>query len=468
MSQEFDLVVIGAGPGGYVGAIRAAQLGMKVAVVEKDKTFGGTCLNVGCIPSKALLDSSEYYSMALHEFETHGIKTKGVELDLPVMLKRKEKVVADLTGGIAGLFKKNKITSFQGHGKLTSPTDVSVKKADGSTESLKARFVMLATGSTVNTLPSIKMDGKFVISSTEALCLEKVPKTMIVIGAGAIGLEMGSVWSRLGSEVTVVEYADKICGPMDKELSDRLMRILQKQKIKFVLGAQVKSATPNKNQVTVDYDVLADKSSAQLTADVCLVAVGRKPYSENLGLEELGIEKDQRGFVKVNHHFQTKYENVFAVGDLIPGPMLAHKAEEEGVAVAELIAGQAAHVNYDTLPAVVYTWPEFAAVGKTEEELKKAGTAYKVGKFLFVANGRARAANQTDGMVKVLANKTTDQLLGVHIVGPRASDILGEAVAIMEFRGSAEDLARTFHAHPTFSEAVREAALGCDGRVRQS
>ena len=467
MSTEYDLVVIGSGPGGYVGAIRAAQLGFKTAVVERYKTFGGTCLNVGCIPSKALLDSSEHYSNIHHQFAEHGIKVDNPTLDMAQMLKRKEKVVSDSTNGISYLFDKNKIDSFHGHGKLTSPNTVEVKKEDGSSITLQTKNVMLATGSDVNELPGFKFDKKKIISSTEALTLTEVPKKMVVIGAGAIGLEMGSVWSRLGTEVTILEYANKICGPMDAGLSKRMLQILKKQGMKFVLQAKVTGHEIKGDSVLVNFENMKDGKTETLECDVCLVAAGRKPYSVGLGLEEMGIETDQRGFVQVNEHWQTKYPNVFAIGDLIPGPMLAHKAEEEGVAVAELLAGKPGHVNYSLVPGVIYTWPEFASVGKTEEELKEAGVPYNVGQFPFSANGRARAANDYDGMVKVLAHKDTDAILGGHIVGPRASDLLGEIVMTMEFGGSAEDLARGFHSHPTFSEAVREAALAVDKRARQ-
>jgi dihydrolipoamide dehydrogenase len=464
---QFDVVFIGGGPGGYVGAIRAAQLGLNTCVIEKDKTLGGTCLNVGCIPSKALLDSSEHYSMAKKEFADHGVIVKSLELDLATMMKRREKVVSGLTGGIDGLMKKNKITRLLGKGRLTGQNTIELTKADGSKETVEATNIVLATGSVPNELPGFKIDGERVITSTEALTLPTVPNKMVVIGAGAIGLELGSVWSRLGSKVTVVEYADKICGAMDAGLSKKMLQILKKQGLEFVLGAKVTGARSSKSAVVVDFETLADGAKNSLEADVVLVAVGRRPFSEGLGLEEMGIEKDKRGFVQVNEHFQTKFANIYAVGDLTPGPMLAHKAEEEGVAVAEIIAGHAGHVNYDTVPWVIYTWPEFAAVGLTEEQLKAKGIEYKSGEFPFIANGRARAAMSTDGAVKVLADKTTDRLLGVHIVGPRASDLIGEAVAIMEFSGSAEDLARTFHAHPTFNEAIREAALAVDGRVRQ-
>jgi len=467
MAETYDLVVIGSGPGGYVGAIRAAQLGLKTCVVEKDPTFGGTCLNVGCIPSKALLDSSEAYSQAKHEFGAHGVVVKDVGLDLPVMLKRKDKVVLDNTNGINYLFKKNKIASVQGRGRLKSTTEVEVTKPDGTKEILQTRNVMLATGSVANELPFMKFDGKTIVSSTEALTLPTVPKKMIVVGAGAIGLELGSVWMRLGSDVTVVEFAGKIAGGMDAGLSDRLQKILAKQGMKFILGAKTTGCDVKNGVAVVQVESVKDGTKSSLEADVVLVAVGRKPYSDGLGLDELGIARDARGFVTVNAHLQTKYPNVYAIGDLIPGPMLAHKAEEEGVAAAELMAGLAGHVNYETVPGVIYTWPEFAAVGYTEEQLKQNSVEYKVGTFPFSANGRARAAMSTDGMVKVLAHAKTDRLLGVHIVGPRASDLIHEAVMIMEFSGSAEDMARSFHAHPTFAEALREAALGVDGRTRQ-
>ena len=473
MAETYDLVVIGSGPGGYVGAIRAAQLGLKTAVVEKDPTFGGTCLNVGCIPSKALLDSSEHYSVARHELAAHGVIAKGVDLDLATMLNRKDKVVLDNTNGISFLFKKNKITPFRGKGRLRSPTEIEITAPDGGQDVIKTRNVMLATGSVANELPFMRFEGRTIISSTEALMLSTVPRKMVVVGAGAIGLELGSVWMRLGADVTVIEYGNKIAGVMDAGLSDRLFRILQKQGMKFILGAKTTGAEIKKSVAVVQFETLKDGAKNSIEADVVLVAVGRKPYSDCLGLEQLGIVKDARGVVQVNDHYQVRttsnsvLPNVFAIGDLIPGPMLAHKAEEEGVAAAEIMAGHAGHVNYETVPSVIYTWPEFAAVGATEEQLKQNNIKYKSGTFPFSANGRARAAAQTDGMVKVLADATTDRLLGVHIVGPRASDLIHEAVAIMEFRGSAEDMARSFHAHPTFSEALREAALGVDGRTRQ-
>jgi dihydrolipoamide dehydrogenase len=465
--SAYDLVVIGAGPGGYTGAIRAAQLGLKVAIVEKNKTLGGTCLNVGCIPSKALLESSEHFAAAHHEFKEHGIDLSGVKLNLEQMLARKDKIVKDLTGGIAFLMKKNKIDVIGGGGKVLSPTQVEVAGPEGR-QVLEAKNILLATGSVVNTLPNLEFDGKVIISSTEALNLPKVPEHLIVVGGGVIGLELGSVWMRLGAKVTVLEFMDRICPTMDTQATRRLQMILAKQGMEFLFQVKVKDAKVGKTGAQVTYENLKDGSTKTLTGDVVLVATGRKPYSDGLGLEELGIERDKRGSVQVNDHFQTKYPNIFAIGDLIPGPMLAHKAEEEGVAVAEILGGQAGHVNYETVPSVVYTWPELAAVGATEEQLKENGTPYKSGSFPFTANGRAKAIGMTEGFVKVLAHAETDRILGVHVLGPRASDMIAEAVVAMEFGGSAEDLARSFHAHPTLSEAMREAALAVDKRTRQT
>ena len=470
--NEFDLVIIGSGPGGYVGAVRAAQLGLKTAVVEKDMTFGGTCLNVGCIPSKALLDSSEHFSNALHDFENHGIDVGEVKLNLPKMMARKDKIVKDLTGGVSYLFKKNKVTTFAGTGRLVKAQDavveVEVTAADGSRQTLKTKNVMLATGSVPNELPNIPMNRKTIISSTEALALPQVPKHLIVIGGGVIGLELGSVWARLGAKVTVLEYMDHLVASMDRQITKRLETTLAKQGLEFVFQVKVQSATPKDGGVEVTFEQISDQAKKTLRGDVVLVATGRRPYSTGLGLEELGIEKDKRGYVTVNEHWQTKHKNIFAIGDLIPGAMLAHKAEEEGVAVAEFIATGHAHVNYETLPNVVYTWPEAASVGQTEEQLKENKADYRSGTFMFAANGRAKAMGMTDGMVKVLADGKTDRLLGVHIVGPRASDMIAEAVVAMEFGGSAEDLARSFHAHPTVSEVLREAALAVDKRARQA
>lgn len=465
---NFDVVFIGSGPGGYIGAIRCAQLGFKTAVVEKGNSFGGTCLNVGCIPSKALLESSEQFSQAQHNFDDHGLEIKELKLNLSKMMNRKSKIVEDLTQGISYLFKKNNIASFLGWGKLKSPNEVTVTSNNKEPITLNTRFIVLATGSVPNELPFLKYDSQKIISSTEALSLEKVPSSLTVIGGGAIGLEMASVWARLGSEVTVIEYTDKICGTMDKELSQKMLMILKKQNIQFILNAKVVSAEQIEKKLSVSYESVNKKGVVQkIDCEKVLVAVGRRPFSKNLNLEALNISTDKNGFVLVNEHWQTQCPNIFAIGDLIPGPMLAHKAEEEGVAVAEIIAGQAGHVNYSTVPSVIYTWPEAASVGKTEDELKQEGTAYKSGKFPFTANGRAKALGMTEGFVKVLADKTTDQILGVHILGPRASDLISEAVICMEFSGSAEDLARSFHAHPTLSEVVREAALNVDKNARQ-
>lgn len=468
MPQQFDLVVIGSGPAGYVGAIRAAQLGMSVAVVEKDKTFGGTCLNVGCIPSKALLESSELYHAAQHELNMHGVQASGLSLNLDVMVQRKSKIVDELTKGIAFLFRKNKITSLPGKGSLVSPQEVKITAMDGSSTTVNAKNIMLATGSIPIELPALPFNGKTVVSSTEALSFTKVPEKLVVVGAGYIGLELGSVWMRLGSEVTVLEFSDKICGAMDTGISLQLKKSLEKQGMKFLLKSKVLGAqTSPDGKVTVPYQNLTEGKEESLKCDVVLVAAGRKPYSEGLGLEAVGVQKDDKGRVKVDSHFRTNFPNIYAVGDLIAGPMLAHKGEEEGVAVAEIIAGQAGHVNYDTVPSVIYTFPEVASVGLTEENLKEKGIAYKAGKFPFLANGRAKALGYTEGQVKVLADEKTDKLLGVHIFGPRASDLIHEAVVVMEFGGSAEDMARSFHAHPTLSEVVREAALDVDKRARQ-
>jgi len=467
--ESFDVVFIGGGPGGYTGAIRAAQLGLKVALVEKDKTLGGTCLNVGCIPSKALLDSSEHFSLAQHDFAAHGIDISGLKLNLAQMMARKEKVVKDLTQGIAGLMKKNKIQVVQGKGRVVSPSQVEVDGSGSGSgkQTLTTKNIVLATGSVVNELPSLPFDGHRIISSTEALSLPQVPKHLIVVGGGVIGLELGSVWLRLGAKVTVLEYFERLCPSMDQQMTKRLESILTKQGMQFlfnvkVLGAKVDGA------VSVTYEELSTHEKKELSGDVVLVATGRKAYSDGLGLDEIGVQRDKRGVVQVNDHLQTSVPNIYAVGDLIPGPMLAHKAEEEGVAVAEIIAGKAGHVNYDTCPGVIYTWPELASVGKTEEQLKEAGVSYKSGQFSFMASGRAKAMGMTDGLVKVLADSTTDRILGVHILGPRASDLIAEAVMAMEFGGSSEDMARAFHAHPTLPEALREAALAVDKRARQT
>ena len=467
----YDFVVIGGGPAGYTGAIRGAQLGLKTAIIEKDKTLGGTCLNVGCIPSKALLDSSEHYSMAAHEgFAAHGLKISKFELDLPAMMARKEKIVKDLTGGVEFLMKKNKIARLQGKGKLISPTEIEIEGPDGKSR-LGAKYIMLATGSSPVELPFAKFDGKNIISSTEALSLPVVPNHLIVVGGGVIGLELGSVWMRLGAKVTVVEFAENICGGMDLQMSKALQRILEKQGMKFVLSAKVTEVKVNSgkgDKVTVSCEMRAEAKKDAISGDVVLVAVGRKPYSEGLGLEAVGISKDDRGRVQVDAHLRTSVPNIYAVGDLIPGPMLAHKAEEEGVCVAETVVTGHGHVNYETVPGVIYTWPELASVGATEEQLKAKNINYKVGSFPFAANGRAKALGSTDGSVKILADAKTDRVLGVHILGPRASDLISECVMAMEFGASSEDIARSFHAHPTLPEAIREAALAVDKRVRQT
>ena len=461
MAESYDLVIIGAGPGGYVGAIRAAQLGMKVGVVEKRAKLGGTCLNVGCIPSKALLQSSEKYREATHAFAKHGIKAK-VELDLPAMLKRKDGVVDQLTKGVAFLFKKHKIDHLQGHGTIKAPGVVAV---DG--KEIKANAIVIATGSESTPLPGVAVDEKRIVTSTGALELKQVPKTMVVIGAGYIGLEMGSVWSRLGAKVTVVEFLDRITPGMDGEVAKQFQRVLEKQGLAFKLGSKVTAAKAGADDVTLTTEPAKGGASETLAAEIVLVAIGRRPYLENLGLEALGVARDKRGFVQVDAHYQTNVTGIYAIGDAIPGPMLAHKAEEEGVALAEILAGQAGHVNYETVPGIVYTWPEVASVGQTEEQLKEAGIAYKSGKFPFTANSRAICNDEREGFVKILADAKTDRILGAHIIGAEAGDMIHAVVNVMEFGGAAEDLARCFHAHPTYNEAVREAALAVAGRARQ-
>ena len=465
-TMSYDLIVIGSGPGGYTGAIRAAQLGLKTAVVEKDKSLGGTCLNVGCIPSKALLDSSEHYHFAKEEMSVHGVKTSSVSLDLKTMMSRKSKIVKELTGGIQYLFKKNKIDRFEGMGSFLSPHQVQVKNGS-NTKVIEGKNILIATGSIPNSLPNISFDGKRVLSSTEALSLEILPKKLLIVGGGYIGLEMASVWSRLGTEVIVLEYADRLCPMVDQELSKNLLKVLQKQKINFLLESAVQKVNATKSGTKLFYKNKANETLS-LKGDYVLLAVGRRPYSQNLNLEKANIQTDKQGFISVDKHWKTKnHPHIFAIGDVIGGTMLAHKAEEEGVAVAEIIAGQAGHVNYETVPSVIYTWPEVASVGKTEEELKTQGIKYKSGKFPFTANGRAKALGSTEGFVKILADTNTDQILGVHILGPRASDMIAEAVVAMEFGASSEDLARSFHAHPTLSEVMREAALNVDKRARQ-
>ena len=463
--KEYDLIVIGAGPAGYTGAIRAAQLGLKTAVVEKSKTLGGTCLNVGCIPSKALLESSEHFAFAKEEIENHGIQLKSLQLDLKQMLNRKNEVVQKLTKGIEFLFKKNKITRMEGWAKLKSSTEVSVTNGN-KTETLKGKNIMLAGGSAPAELPFAPFDKKVIVSSTEALDFSSVPKTLTVIGGGYIGLELGSVWNRLGSQVTVVEQASTLCPSMDKDIREKLQKSLTTQGLKFYLSSSVKKAENKKGKGEV---VFSDGKGQDhtLVCEKILVCVGRKPFSKKLGLDHLKIKMSQTGQVEVDQNFKTSVPNIFAVGDLIAGPMLAHKAEEEGVAVAEYIAKGFCHVNYETVPAVIYTWPEAASVGLTEDEVKSQGLPYKKGMFPFSANGRALSLGFTEGFVKTIAHKETDKILGIHILGPRAGDLISEATLAMEFGASSEDIARSFHAHPTLAEALRESALAADGRARQ-
>ncbi|PWC82841.1 dihydrolipoamide dehydrogenase [Azospirillum sp. TSH100] len=458
--STFDVVVIGGGPGGYVCAIRAAQLGFKVACVEKRGTLGGTCLNVGCIPSKALLAASEKFEEAAHGLAKFGIKVGSVDLDLPGMLAHKDKVVKDNVGGIEFLFKKNKVAWLKGAGKITAANTVEVEGVGTITAS---KAIVIATGSDVTPLPGIAIDEKRVVSSTGALSLPEVPKHLVVIGGGVIGLELGSVWGRLGAKVTVVEYLDRVLPTMDNELSKQAQRIFAKQGMDFKLSTKVTGAAVTETGVSLTVEPAAGGAAQTIEADTVLVAIGRRPYTEGLGLEAVGVELE-RGRVKIDGHFQTNVPGIYAIGDVVEGPMLAHKAEEEGVALAEQLAGQKSHVNHDLVPGVVYTWPEVAAVGKTEEQLKAAGVAYKAGKFPFTANGRARAGGNTDGFVKILSDASTDQVLGVHMIGPNVSEMIGELVLAMEFSASAEDVARTCHAHPTLSEAVKEAALAVDGR----
>lgn len=459
MTQEFDVVIIGGGPAGYVAAIKASQLGLKTACVEYRGSLGGTCLNVGCIPSKALLQSSHKYHEATHDLERHGVDVKGVKLNLKNMMARKNKVVADLCKGIEGLFAKNKVTYFKGKGTLETINDISVALNDGKTEKIKAKNIVLATGSESMPIPGVEIDEKQIITSTGALELSKVPGKMAVIGAGVIGLEMGSVWSRLGADVTVVEYMDSVLATMDKDISKESKKILEKQGLKFKLGTKVVSADKSSKGVKLTVEPAKGGKVETMDVDVVLVAIGRRPYTEGLGLESAGISVDERGRVPINEHFQTAAPNIYAVGDIVAGPMLAHKAEEEGIAAVTNIAGQHGHINYDAIPGVVYTYPEIASVGKTEQELKDAGVEYNAGKFPFMANSRGRANGETDGFVKMLACKKTDQILGAHIVGANAGELIQEVVLGMEFKAASEDIALTSHGHPGLSEAVKEAAL---------
>ena len=468
MAQRYDLVVIGAGPGGYVAAIRAAQLGMKVACVEKRPSLGGTCLNVGCIPSKALLDSSELYHLAQERFGRHGIKVDHLALDLPAMLKRKDEVVKSLTDGVRYLFRKNKIEAVAGTASLTSPTTLAVTTNEGATTELEAGHILLATGSEPTPLPFLPFDGKSIVSSTEALAFETVPAHLVVVGGGYIGLELGSVWKRLGAKVTVIEFLPRIVPLADVELGDLLKKSLAKQGLEFHLETKVTGAKVEGTEVTVTAET-KDGKALSIDCDKVLVAVGRRPYTEGLNLEGWASQLEPKtGKVLVDPHFRTNVPTISAIGDLIQGPMLAHKAEDEGIACAEILAGKPGHVDYNTIPSVIYTWPEMASVGITEEQAKEQGLKYRVGKFPFLANGRAKAMDETEGLVKILADAATDRVLGVHIIGPRASDMIAEAVTTMEFAGSAEDIARICHAHPTLSEAVREAALAVDRRAIHS
>ncbi len=457
--MKYDVTVIGSGPGGYVAAIRCAQLGMKTAIIEKYNTLGGTCLNVGCIPSKALLDSSEHFHIAKEKFSTHGIDIKDLKANMPQMIKRKDDVVSQTCDGVKFLMKKNKIDVFYGHGSFKDKNNISIAMNDGSTQVIETDKTIIATGSKPITPAAFNYDKKRVITSTEALNITKIPKRMVIIGGGVIGLELGSVYARLGTEIEVVEYMDRILAGMDKDCGKELMRSLKKLGVKFHLKHAVTEVKGTSRSVTVKYKKRDTEDELTIKADYCLVAIGRYAYTDKLGLENVGIKTDDRGRIEVDAHLQTNVPGIYAIGDVIKGMMLAHKAEEEGVFVAETMAGQKPHINYNLIPGVVYTWPEVAAVGQTEEQLKEKGIEYKVGKFPMRALGRARASMDIEGMVKILADKNTDEVLGVHMVGPRVADIIAEAVVAMEFRASAEDISRMSHAHPTYTEAVKEAAL---------
>ena len=456
--SQFDVAIIGSGPGGYVAAIRCAQLGFKTAIIEKYSVLGGTCLNVGCIPSKALLSSSHHYHDAVAHFEEHGIEVGKVKLNLEKMIGRKQAVVDQTTGGIKFLMDKNKITVFEGIGSFEDATHVKVTKNDGSSETIEAKYSIIATGSKPSNLPFITLDKERVITSTEALKLKEVPKHLVIIGGGVIGIELGQVYLRLGAQVSVVEFMDRIIPGMDASLSKELTKVLKKQGMKFYTSHKVKSVNKKGKTVTVEAETPKGEILS-LEGDYCLVSVGRRPYTDGLNADKAGVKVTDRGQIEVNDHLQTSASNIYAIGDVVRGAMLAHKAEEEGVMVAEILAGQKPHIDYNLIPGVVYTWPEVAAVGKTEEQLKEEGVAFKSGSFPFKALGRARAGGDTDGFVKILADAKTDEVLGVHMIGPRCADLIAEAVTAMEFRASAEDISRMSHAHPTFAEAVKEAAL---------
>jgi len=457
--MKYDVVIIGSGPGGYVAAIRCAQLGMNTAIVERYSTLGGTCLNVGCIPSKALLDSSEHYHNATHTFAEHGVVVSGVKPDLKQMISRKNSVVEQTCGGVSYLMKKNKIDVIHGHGTFVGKNKLSVK-SDKETKEIEFDKAIIATGSKPIAPPSFNYDKKRVITSTEALNIEKLPKKMVIIGAGVIGLELGSVYARMGTEVTFIEYQNRILAGMDKDTAKALQRSLKGLGVKFLLSHAVTTVSSDAKSATVNYKKRDTEEELEIKADYCLIAIGRKPYTENLGLDKIGVTVDDRGRINVNDHLETSAAGVFAIGDVIKGAMLAHKAEEEGILVAEYMSGQKPHIDYNLIPGVVYTWPELASVGQTEEQLKEAGIEYKVGKFPMKALGRARASMDIEGLVKVISDKTTDEILGVHMCGARVADVIMEAVALMEFRASAEDMSRISHPHPTYTEAVKEAAIG--------
>ena len=462
--EKFDVTIVGGGPGGYVAAVRCAQLGMKTALIEKYASLGGTCLNVGCIPSKALLDSSEHFYNAVHHFEEHGIDIKAPKVNIKQMIERKRGVIKMTVDGINFLMKKNKITVYIGHGSFINKNQIEITKADGSKEQIETAKTILATGSKPSILPGIEIDKKRIITSTEALEMTEVPKHLIIIGGGVIGLELGSVYARLGSKVSVVEFMDRIIPGMDGSLSKELQRVLKKNLgFEFLLKHKVTGVKNSGKEVTVSVEN-AKAETIQLNGDYCLVSVGRRPYTENLGLDKAGVKLDNRGRIETDDHLKTNIEGIYAIGDVVKGAMLAHKAEEEGVYVAEQMAGQKPHINYNLIPGVVYTWPEVAAVGYTEEQLKEQGKKYKVGNFPFKASGRARASMDTDGFVKVLSDEATDEILGVHMIGPRTADMIAEAVVAMEFRASAEDISRMSHAHPTFTESMKEACLDATGK----